>query len=242
MTDPFVAGSVWWGLLNFNDGKGETKKYFVLLSDCSADNAQAASALTTSRGAKHYLEILTSPSPCGCPKYSCFRIDKGQEAFFPVTTWVQFNNVGATSRASLVQLEKEGRAGFHGSLAAERFRSILNCAKKAEDLEGWARKLAEKTLKAINPAKQAASNSKQSAVQAPTTSPEIAAVRVRFERRCSECRVEIVDLLSMQEVEVTAVLLGSKPAPDNFVSDAQVAFELARSECSCLTTKPQMLG
>lgn len=242
MTNPYAAGSVWWCLVDFRDGVEDRKKYFILLSDCLSSGELTAFAFTTSKGEKHYPKAVAKASPCGCPEYSCFRIDRGQEACFTKPTWVQLHNVHAVNRAKLEQLVKEGKGGFLQSLEDNRFRSILNCANKSIDIEGWVLKLVDRTLKALNPSKQATLPSKLSApplallsARAPTTSPEITAVRMRYEKRCLKCRAGFSELLEIAEEEVTAILSGLRPTPNkSFAADAETALDLVRPECACL--------
>jgi hypothetical protein len=250
MMDRFSAGSVWWGLVDFN--KGQVKKYFVLLSDCPASGEQALVAMTTSKVTR-YPGQAGVPSPCGCPEHSCFRIDAGQEACFPLTTWIQFDNEDRNkgrpmiSRSSLEQLEKEGRGGFLQHLAADRFRAILNCAKKSLDVEQWALKIIDKTANALNPVKRAQAQIRSAALPVgklsappppPPVNAAIAKVGAQYKQRCSVCRLDVVGLLLMTETQVEAVLSGSKPPPDRFVSEAEEALQMVRPECTCLSAPP----
>lgn len=231
MTDPFRAGSVWWGLMDF-DGQRERRKYLVFLNDCTQDGERFVAAMTTSGGAMRY--VGETASPCGCPAPPCYRIDQGQEACFSVTTWVQFDNVHEIGRAKLETWVKQGKAGFLQMLANERIRSVLNCAKKSKDIAKRYLVQIEQTLKSMNSAKKAPAPGPVAPTSAPSAaSAAIEAVRVRFESRCANCRSELTGLLGLSEGDLEPILAGSKPPPADFVPDVEAGFEIVASMCRC---------
>lgn len=231
MSDYFLAGSVWWSYLDFDDGRGPTKKYFVFLSNCTNDGGQGAIALTTSR-TNRYPEADSS-SPCS-PRYSAFRIKKGEETCFPDETWVQFNNTRAVSQAGLEKAIANGVVGYHGKLAEQRLRAILNCARKAIDIEGWAAKLAERTLKNM-PSSQAAPR----AIAAPIVASGIVEIQAWYDAACNGCRIQFCELTMVSMTQLSRVFARATIPPDTFLADAALAVGMVRDasgdSCTCLT-------
>lgn len=223
MSDPYAAGSVWWGVMDFKDGEGPRRKYFVLLTDCPANGDQAIVAMATSKGDKRYPGQSLSPTPCGCPRYSCFRIDAKQEACFPIQTWVQFDNVHHISRPSLVTLAAASKAGFLQPLNAGRLRAVLNCAKNSRDLDGRSNLRLDQTLKAL-PATGTAS-------KPPPPPPPFSALDARFKRHCGACQAHVPGLLRMSGVAFAAVIAGKSPPPPNFEADAMMGLDMAGAVC-----------
>jgi hypothetical protein len=215
----FHAGSVWWGLIDFNDGEGERKKYFVLLTDCANDGEQSCVAITTSKGDTRYGAGARAQSPCGCPNLPCFRIEAAQESCFPATTWVQFDNAHAISRAGLEKLKKDGKADF--------VRTLLNCAKKCQDIAQRDLVRIDQTLKALNPTKKAAPPlTVPKAHPSSGVDPEIQSARKRIERYCADCHAEFIGLVGITATNLASILRGSTQPPNDFIENAQAGFEL----------------
>lgn len=236
MTDPYVAGSVWWGRIDFGDGY-ERKKYFILLSDAPASGDQAAIAMTTSRG-NRYPEM--GAIACGCPKYSCCRIDNGLAPMcFPEDTWVQFTDeTRALSRARLDGLAKAGKAGFHGSLPEQQLRAILNCAARSLDIPRWALKLVELTHKAMSPARQPVkTRTPPPSAQTAFIGGGIMGISAQWNPFCTDCRERVAGAMQLTVGVIAGVLSGQRAEPDDFVKNAEYAFEsLAESSsdgCTC---------
>jgi len=220
----YGAGAVWWGLLDFGDGAGDQKKYIVLLTDCEAEGELFLAALATSKGDKRFGAGAWSPSPCGCPDSNFFRIEAGQEDCFPVTTWVQVTHGGQLSRAKLDGMVKLGRAGFVQTLSSERTRSMLNCAKKSQDITKRDLERIDRALKARNPAKK--TNPPKPTTPVPLVSPEVASVRTRIDRCCARCRASLIELLDIGADKLGLILQGKEAPPDGFISNIEAGLGL----------------
>jgi len=222
MTLGYCAGAVWTGQIDFGDGTGERKKYFVLLNDC-LDGEQFFVALTTSQ--TRYGE---TPSPCGCPNAPCYRIEPREVACFTVRTWIQFDNSGYLSRAGLENLTKEGKVTFLQMLDEDKIRSVLACAKKSLDIPRRNLALIDRTLREkLEQRKTTAEKKTPIPTSLPSTaSKEVLAVRAQFNQRCTSCRTEFVVLLGIAEADLVPIFLGSKPPPVSFLGDAEVGFAL----------------
>jgi hypothetical protein len=247
MTAPYCAGCVWWGFLDF--GKGPAKKYFVLLTDCVDVGDQAIVAITTSKGEERYGPATATGKPCRCPDQSCFRIDRGQEACFAVTTWVQFDNgpqVARVSRAGLDASEKAHQGGFLKVLDSERIRSLLKCATQSKDIATRDISRIDAKLKALLAALKAAATASKapsnpsstvgtttSAAPVHVISAAIDTMRVRFNNYCANCRMSFIGLIGISDADLEAILAGSKSPSDNFVPDAEAGFELVGT-CGCV--------
>lgn len=226
----YSAGAVWWGLPNF--GEGDTKKYFVLLTD-EAEGELFLTAMTTSRGDKRYGMGARSASPCGCPASDFFRIEARQETCFPVTTWVQFDNAYEIGRTKLEDLVRQGRAGFEHMLSAERTRSMLNCAKRSLDIAKRDLERIDRALKARNPASK--TSVRAAVLPAPPTDPQLEAARLRRGLYCGNCRSELDGLLKIDDLEM--ILQGKRQVPDGFFDTIETGFELIGAGChSCSTS------
>jgi hypothetical protein len=231
-TPPYCVGSVWWGLIDFKDGQGERKKYFVLLNDCLDAGEQFVAAITTSRVSR-YPE--RTASPCGFPTYPCFRIDEDDEACFKEPTFVQFDNAFHIGQSGLDAHVRSDRAGFLQELARERTRSILNCAKKSIDIAKRDLELIGRTLKALSTAAKAASAPGKAKPTTPTVRDSaIGDIDRRFRRCCLNCRSEFAGLMSVAEDGLAKILSGSTSSPPDFVRDAGLAFDLIAAKCTCL--------
>jgi hypothetical protein len=235
VTDPYRAGSVWWVLIDFGQGRGEQEKFIVLLSDCPANDAKSVGAFTTSQD-WHYPGMGTPP--CGYPKWQCYRIDPGQEVCFSKPTFVQFDNGFPINRRALGDLAKAGKARYVHTLAEVRFRSILRCATNSVDLEGWAIALIESTVKSLTPATPPAPSPKPRALKPPPfVSSEILSMRVRVETRCGPCRAELAGAMMMAEVAISRVLTGLDQLPAGFLGDLGAGLEALGSDCSSCAKK-----
>jgi hypothetical protein len=223
MTAGYSAGSVWWGRLDFRDGR-ERKKYFVLLNDISDENDLFIAAFTTSRATRYHGQT----GPCGCPDLPCYRIDAGQEKCFEFTTWIQYDNTILLTRAKLENVRKNGTGGFLQLLATDRIRAVMNCALKSIDLPGDDIERITKTLKAMKTKSAPAQPAKS-----PIPPSPIDVLWVDFERHDGDCRQKFYGLVQLSETEVTEIFSKSKTAPANFVEEATVAMELIRESCGC---------
>lgn len=230
MSSPYAAGSVWWCYVDFNDGEGERKKYFVFLSDCADNGEQAALAFTTSRGYRYHGQ---GESPCGCPANPCFRIEPGEEACFrDATTFVQFDNTWLMVRPKIAMLESAGKAGFLQHLSEQRLRSILNCAKKSLDTPGRVLQLVDRTIKSLKPSRQTPPKGQPTVAVPSFVSAEILSVRVRVQKRCGTCRDQLAGAMGVAEVEITRILAGGD-APASFLADIGAGLDAI----DCLCTK-----
>lgn len=231
----FDAGSIWWGLIDFDDGEGERKKYFVLLTACVNAGEQSCAALTTTKGDIRYRAAARAQSPCGSPKSPCFRIDAGQVDCFPATTWVQFDNAYPISRAGLEKLAKDGRAAFIQALDEQRLRTLLNCAKKSTDIA--LRDLARigQALKALGqPKTPAPPGTATSAPPSSGANSPMLSTRDRIQRYCSDCRAEFVGLVGISATDLASILADSAKPPDDFMVNAEAGFELLSGCAKCL--------
>jgi len=225
MSDPYGAGAVWQVKVDFKDGKGERPKYIVLLSNLVQPGDFFVAAFTTSQGEKRYLGETTLA--CGCPACQCFRIEPKQEACFPLTTWVQFDNLCPVEKAKLDSMEKEGRAVFLQMLAAERIRAVLRCALRSPDLAGKFSAQVSRSLKALNapPAKALA------------PSP-LAKVKSALASHGPSCIEAFAACLKSTAEELSKILAEQAPQPDKFLEEAEVALQLVAEDCQCPGRKP----
>jgi hypothetical protein len=233
MINSFAAGSVWWWRYDFKKGEGRRKKYVVLLCDPLSEDEGCVWAFTTSRGANRYPEEIVTQ--CAWPKYACYRIEAGQEPWWAEKTWVQFDNIVKESAKGLVQEMRDDQAGFIGPLNEQRLREIWNCAKKSDDVALWAIRLIERTHKARSPSKTrpASTTAPAPIVAVATVSAELVSVRVRFEKHCATCRVQILSLVGLAVEPFTMVVSGTQPPPDGFVVNVEAGFELVSPGCTC---------
>lgn len=228
----YKAGAVWEGWIDFNDSEGERKKYFVLLSDCDSSE-QAFAALTTSRGDKRYGIAARGQSPCSAT-LSFFRIDAHQEKCFPADTWVEFGNGGYQSRERLERLKVDGYAAFVQALSDERIRSLLNCAKKSEDIVKRDIERIDRALKARAPVKKPPLPAKPPTAPPLFVSTEILAVRVVIGGFCIGCRTNIAGLMGHSDTDLTAILNGEKAPTKDFVTEAEAGIDVVskqRADC-----------
>jgi hypothetical protein len=228
MSDSYAAGSVWWFRHDFGGDRGEIKKYCVFLSDCSVSGG-ALLAITTSRARRYHGQTA---SPCGYPDNPCYRIEPGEEACFPETTFVQFDNLRTFTRKELDGYEARGKAGYLQPLSEQRFRSILNCAKKSDDIPGSALQIIERTIKSLKPSRQ--TPPKGQPVAAPPFVPtEILSMRVRVDARCTTCRATLAGLMEMTEAEISICLTGTVQLADRFLENLGAGFDLLGTDCPC---------
>lgn len=228
MTDGFCAGAVWEVVFPFDDGP--RKKYFVLLNDCLSDGESFFIAVATSQGDKHY---KYTASPCGVPEAACYRIEEKQEAFFPKTTWIQFNNHGRRTPKELADLVSKG-AKFVGMLDEERLRSILSCAGRSVDIPGRDKERIARALKtraaAQKEAKQkATTKTKQPSPKLALTG--IALVRDSFSKRCGACQKDIAELANTTVVILTPILAQSAIAPEGLIAEVEMGIGMV-DRCS----------
>lgn len=223
----YSAGAVWWALIDFGDGQGKRKKYLILLTDCEAADEQFVVAMATSKGDRRYLASARSPSPCA-PNHIFFRIEERQEACFPATTWVPFDNVCYIGKMGLDERTRQEMAGFVQSLSPERTRALLNCAKKSEDIPNRDLARIDRALKARNPSKKTPpSGPTPKAPPAPAVDPALESARALMEQSCGKCRVKLMD----EVPEVATVMEGKAKAPDGFLGEFKLWFEIVVSEC-----------
>lgn len=154
----FTAGAIWEGYFDFNDGVPGRKKYVILLNDLIDSSDYFVVAFTTSNKERYGGETTKQ---CGCPDVPCYRLEKGQVACLPLTTWVQFDNTHPARPAELEAREKAGKLKYLLHLPEGLLRAVLNCAKKSDDLDGRLIGLVEKTLKKMDAAAKAAKDAKQ---------------------------------------------------------------------------------
>jgi hypothetical protein len=237
VTDPYRAGSVYWFEIDFERGRGDEDKYIVLLGDCLENGDKSVFAFATSQD-RHYPGMGPGTPPCG-PKNRAYRIDKGQEACFSKPTFVQFNNAYPITRLGLDDAVKEGRARFLHTLAEERLRGILKCAKGSVDLAKWQIALIEQKYRSLAPAKgtpptgQRAVSSARPATPPPFVPTEILSMRVRVEARCGTCRTTLADLIPMAETEMLRILAGLAPPTAGFLENLGAGLEILGNDCSC---------
>jgi len=175
MTAQFCAGAVWEVLHDFKKGEGPQKKYVVLLNDCLQATDRFFCAFATSKGLKHF--PVQTAKPCGAPDHAYFRIDPTEENCFPDQTWVVFSNIIVLSKQELEQRAAHAIGSFKQMLKEDRIRSVLNCATKADDVDGHVEEAIKQTVTAMNAksaaAKQAAATAM--AVQKPPNAKELKA-------------------------------------------------------------------
>lgn len=228
----YSAGAVWSTLIDFRKGAGEQKKYFVLLTDCEAAGEEFLFGMTTSQGDKHYDTAARAASPCGCPDHNFFRIEAGQEACFPMTTWVQFTNGGHIGPQDLADLVKRGKAEFVQMLSPDRTRTLLNCAKKSQDILKRDLERIDRALKARNPVKKSpAPAPAKAAPPAQFVDPAFRSAHARMDRYCDKCRTKLSDLIGINAPQLATILQGKEKAPDGFLANVETGFDLIGSGC-----------
>jgi hypothetical protein len=224
MTDPYRAGAVWSGMLDFRDGMGPRKKYFVLLSEPVPPADFFVAALTTSQEKRYRGETT---SACGCPACQCFRLEANEEKCFPLTTWIQFDNARPLPRTLLDTMQREKRAEFVQMLAPDRIRAVLKCALQSEDLAGKFSAQVSLALKAL----KVLTAPKKAQPAAPPT--PMAAFKAKVDGHGPECRNRFVEYLERSAEELAALLEEKKPHPEGFLEDATAALELVLEQCQC---------
>jgi hypothetical protein len=224
MTDPYRAGAVWWANIDFKKGEGERKKYLVLLSDLVQPGDFVVWALTTSKGAQRYPGGTTAA--CGCPTCQYYRIEDYEEACFELTTWVQFDNAGQSSRSALDSARQNNTAGFIQMLAPEKIRAVLKCALQSRDVPKRDLAHVERAYKALNAPKP-----KPAAPPPPLSA--MAKLKVRYESHGLKCRNEIEGLLKGTTNDLVGVLAEKTPQPERFMEEADEAFALISEQCQC---------
>jgi len=224
-----VAGAVWWGLVDFRDGAGERKKYFILLNEVESDGELFVCAVVTSQGTKRYAVRDTGPA-CGCPSAPCYRIDRGQEACFDLPTWVQFDNLILLTRADFEEFRRTGKVGFIQMLSSDRVRSVMNCATKSDDLAGRYVDLIKRSLSAMN----ARTASVQAAKAASKVAPKapIEELLEQLAPHGSHCRREFCELARISEADLVA-LMAAPQQGKLLLEDGVAALELVCEACTC---------
>jgi hypothetical protein len=231
MNADYGAGAVWWRLIDFGDGKGEVRKYFVLLTDDAGDG-NVIVAMTTSKGDDRYSDAR-SPSPCA-PSGKCYRVDANQEKCFHLDTWIQFDNAALVRVADLKGLAIAGKGGFLQPLDEGRLRSMLGCAKKSHDIPTRDLERIDKALKARAPVKRPPTPPPGPAPKAPPAfvNSEILFIGVQVKKLCDDCRSDFCGMLGVTSDSLTAILHGAEQAPKDFVADATIGIEALKTERS----------
>jgi hypothetical protein len=226
MSDPYAPGGVWKRAIDFRDGNPRRDKYCVLLKDTAQPDDRILYAITTSQGWAEYPN-QDKASSCGGQNVPCYRIDQGLEPCFAVDTWVQFDNMHEITRQELEDETTAGTARFLQYLDAQRFRSVLNCAKQSRDIRLADLAVINATLKSLNPRKAAPPT--PSVITAP---PEFATLRRHYERMCATCRGEFANAVELSAVDVAAVFAGSRAPAATFKADADFASDYIAETCS----------
>jgi len=143
---------------------------------------------------------------------------------------------------------QQGKAEFVQEIWGERFRSVLNCAKRSRDITKRDIERIDRTLKSLSAAAKA-SAAKPTPVPVPkppgpgatpAVSPAsvgLEAVRVRLERCCTSCRSTFNELLGIANVELAKVFQARHRRPAN----TEAGFELIDSTCGCSKCPPALV-
>lgn len=130
-------GAIWaHPEIDFNDGEGPRRKYFVLLSECENSTDQFVTVFTTSKGEARYKGHV-DPSPCGCPRFQCYRLGPKDCPCFPIKTWLQYDNMNDLSLSVLQEEHAKNKIEFLCRMNENQIRSILNCAAKSQDIRQY---------------------------------------------------------------------------------------------------------
>lgn len=238
MSDHYSAGSVWWCLHDFRRGKGPQEKFFVLLTDCPPAG-DGLLALATSVG-RHYHGM--GSSPCGLPTVPCFRIESHDEKCFNLTTYIQFDQLAATNRTLLLGHTTSGTGRFVQAMDPQRFRSLLACMKKSEDIPVETLDAITKTLKLLSAAAKAppsktARRADQIVHALPPVVTGVAAVRIKFDGRCVTCRAQFAEVMVGSVDALASVFSEAKSPPEGFLDSSDDGFSMARElagdRCTC---------
>ena len=235
MSEKFLAGAVWTGQFNFEDGQ-ERRKYFVLVND-AGETGHFICAVTTSQ-----LRYQVTSSACGSRAY---RIEPGEVACFDKKTWIQFDNLFYRTKAELGEHEKCG-ARFLQSLGEDKILGVLSCATKSDDIRGYDVNRIETALEARRTARKAREEERKKKASTPpsaavssTASAEVLAIRARYNKRCSTCQTNFADVLELDVTMLRKIFSGAKEPAKTFGGDADAGFDILHTNLPCTTCKEE---